>query len=76
MMNTQLNRLVVLAIFVAYSILGTAQIPEEFHKFLTKTDTTNLYWKVDKNPQFKGGYESLVNYYKQNFVSVVSIKFS
>nr|WP_321411228.1 energy transducer TonB [uncultured Carboxylicivirga sp.] len=67
-MKTKLKRLVGLAIFVSYSFIGNAQIPEEFHKFLAKTDTTNLYWKVDENPQFKGGHESLVNYYKDNFV--------
>ena len=46
----------------------TAQIPKEFDKYLQKTDTTNLYWQVDKNPSFKGGYESLVNFYQKHFV--------
>ena len=49
-------------------VFVNAQIPKEFNKYLQKTDTTNLYWKVDENPSFKGGYDALVNFYQDNFV--------
>ncbi|WP_010662621.1 energy transducer TonB [Marinilabilia salmonicolor] len=49
-----------------FSSQAHAEIPEELEIFLQKSDTTNLYWKLDEDPGFPGGESAFREYFVEN----------